>query len=187
MYGDNEKESKVHRGLVEIFRNKLKTKFNYPIILDSDKETGDDDDFELNWPDWMAKKCREADVIIAICSKNYKDCLDSNEDCLSNGGVIWEGKHIKQYLHNTNHKLSLETIAFTKEDSKEVPTTLGIGGQAYIVDVKNLENCTGMDNLISRINKRVPKEDNNIPNSKVSKPNKHYIKNCDEIGSHLLL
>jgi tetratricopeptide (TPR) repeat protein len=148
-YSWNHPEADEYKKKIISLQEKLK-EYGFNAIIDRDKSLEEDPDSEMRWGQWMVKKIHDADVVISVCSENYKNCVDKNNTCIGYGGVEWEGGSILEELKNKTTRV--EMIAFYSEDTQYIP--IGFSGYniTTMIDVdKNWEENDSYNEFLVRL------------------------------------
>ena len=59
------------------------------------------EDTPVEWPEWTARQLREADLVLIVCTSQYRDAFEDNVDPGLNKGAKWEARFIRRQLYKT--------------------------------------------------------------------------------------
>jgi tetratricopeptide (TPR) repeat protein len=142
----------THVDNVTKFAEDLRSK-GHSVVIDNDRSNGKGDDWRDPWPTWMRKQIQKTNVVICITSENYKNCFDANKNCISSGGVAWEGKKLEAAFYKPEHDLLIEVVAFSKNDLNYIPDALEDTCDKSFIDNNNFKNDKQYKALLNRLNR----------------------------------
>jgi len=88
------------------------------------------DQFEVSprmgWPRWMQSQIDEADFVLCICTKNYKNRFEGRVIENLGGGVIWEGIIFNQIMYEKSgiNEKFIPVLPYENSDRVEIPQIL---------------------------------------------------------------
>lgn len=122
-------------------------------IIDQFKDYTDENNDD--WKDWIDKHLISSDTILVLCTENYKNCFENNNNCKGKGGVKWEADIIRTLMGQNKRILP---IFFEPADEEHIPTRLN-GKSRYLITKFNLSdsNYISLYSIITNQNNNKPK------------------------------
>lgn len=112
-HGSEEHKKKVYGLATSLGRDQ------FDVRIDIKKSTPED------WPLWMQRQILEADFVLCVCSKLYRERFDADSPSNEGLGVGWEGGLIRKLLHRGKHmNEKFFAVYLCDEDEAHVPLTL---------------------------------------------------------------
>ncbi len=99
------------------------------------------------WPKWMLNQIQQADIVIAICTENYKARFEGTAKPGIGKGVKWEGAIVTQqmYERETDGEKTIPVV-FADDDVAHIPLVL-----CSFTHYSYIENGEGYEKLYRRL------------------------------------
>ena len=110
------------------------------------------------WPVWMRRQIDEADTVLVICTKTYRERFERKQISRTGRGVRWESVLMEnQFYRDGAVSDKLLPVIFHPDDEEHIPDMLS-GLSRGCVDPDNLDQADGYQELLRLIHCKPTRE-----------------------------